>query len=601
MTSIALIAFTRKGCQLAQGLAAGLVSDDRYASAVCPVSGPARLAAELGIEAYTGLDAWTTAHFPHDDALIFVGASGIAVRAIAPHVRDKMTDPAVVCVDEAGRVAVPLLSGHVGGANELARVVAAITGGQAAVSTATDVNGLFAVDGWAARHGLAIVERDAAKAVSVAFLEGDPVGFRNDAGVDLGDDAPVGTTDGPADIGFVVSFDTTCRPYPRTLHLVPRVTTVGVGCRKGIPPEVLRQAVDDALAEAGVPVQAVAAIASIDVKRDEPAIVRLAQEIGCELRFYSADELAAVPGRFSSSAFVRDTVGVDNVCERAACVDGATLVAGRRAGGGVTVAVAMQLTAGGQAGCGTAVTRGSLFVVGIGPGGAGDMTGRARVAIESSDLIVGYTTYVDLLRDGFPGKRFATTPMRKEVDRCRMALDEASQGTSVAMVCSGDPGVYGMAGLLYELSPDYPGVDIQVVSGVSASNGGAAVLGAPLMHDHCIISLSDLLTPWETIERRLSAAAQADLVICLYNPSSRKRRGHLRRACDILLRYQDPATVCGTVRNIGREGEEAHVMTLAELRDTQVDMFTCVFVGNSQTTVIDGKMVTPRGYLRREG
>lgn len=601
MTSIALVAFTRKGCLLAQRLAAGLVSDDRRAPVVCSVSGPARLAFELGIEAYEGLDAWTAAHFPYDDALVFIGASGIAVRAIAPHVCDKMTDPAVVCIDEAGEVAVPLLSGHVGGANELARFMAAITGGQAAVSTATDVNGLFAADGWAARHGFVIVERDIAKAVSIAFLEGDPVGFRNDAGVDLGDDAPVGTTDGPADIGFVVSFDITCRPYPRTLHLVPRVATVGVGCRKGVSPEVVQKAVAGALAEAGIPLQAVATIASIDVKRDEPAIIRLARELGCDLRFHSADELAAVPGGFSSSAFVRDVVGVDSVCERAACADGATLVTGKRAGDGVTVAVAVHLATYAQTSRETTEARGRLIVVGIGPGGAGDMTERARVALASSDLIVGYNTYVELLRDGFPGKRFASTPMRKEVDRCRMALDEASHGTSVAMVCSGDPGVYGMAGLIYELSPDYPDIDIQVVPGVSASNGGAAVLGAPLMHDHCIISLSDLLTPWETIKCRLSAAAHADLVICLYNPSSRKRRGHLRRACDILLRYKDPATVCGTVRNIGREGEEAHVMTLAKLRDTQVDMFTCVFVGNSQTTVIDGKMVTPRGYLRREG
>ena len=243
---------------------------------------------------------------------------------------------------------------------------------------------------------------------------------------------------------------------------------------------------------------------------------------------------------------------------------------------------------------------GTLTVIGIGPGGAADMTAKARAAIEASDLIVGYTAYVDLLRDEFPDKRFATTPMRKEVDRCRMALEEAARGCSVAMVCSGDPGVYGMAGLIYELSPEFSDVPIAVIPGVSASNGGAAVLGAPLMHDHCIISLSDLLTPWETIERRLAAAAQADFVIVLYNPSSHKRRDYLQRACDILLAYKDPATVCGTVRNIGREGEEAHVMTLAELRDTQVDMFTCVFVGNCQTTVIDGKMVTPRGYLQRE-
>ena len=228
------------------------------------------------------------------------------------------------------------------------------------------------------------------------------------------------------------------------------------------------------------------------------------------------------------------------------------------------------------------------------------MSGRARKAVESCDLIAGYTVYVDLLRDEFPDKEIVTTPMRKEVERCRVALDEAAAGRAVAMVCSGDPGVYGMAGLIYELAREYPPVAIEVIPGVSAANGGAAVLGAPLMHDYCVISLSDLLTPWEKIEKRLAAAADADFVMALYNPSSHKRPDYLQRACDILLAHKDPATVCGTVRNIGREGEEAHVMTLAELRDTPVDMFTTVFIGNSQTMELDGRMVTPRGYLQRE-
>ena len=243
---------------------------------------------------------------------------------------------------------------------------------------------------------------------------------------------------------------------------------------------------------------------------------------------------------------------------------------------------------------------GKLVVVGLGPGGAQDMSGRARKAVESCDLIAGYTVYVDLLRDEFPDKEIVTTPMRKEVERCRVALDEAAAGRAVAMVCSGDPGVYGMAGLIYELAREYPPVAIEVIPGVSAANGGAAVLGAPLMHDYCVISLSDLLTPWEKIEKRLAAAADADFVMALYNPSSHKRPDYLQRACDILLAHKDPATVCGTVRNIGREGEEAHVMTLAELRDTPVDMFTTVFIGNSQTMELDGRMVTPRGYQQRE-
>lgn len=241
-----------------------------------------------------------------------------------------------------------------------------------------------------------------------------------------------------------------------------------------------------------------------------------------------------------------------------------------------------------------------LCVIGLGPGGASDMTRRAHEAMQECDLVVGYTVYIDLLREEFPDKEVLTTPMRKEVERCRAALEQAATGRNVAMVCSGDPGVYGMAGLILELAVEFPDVEVEVIPGVSASNGGAAVLGAPLMHDYCTISLSDWLTPWETIEKRLAAAAQADFVISLYNPSSHKRPDYLQRACDILLQHKAPETVCGTVRNIGREGEEACVLTLGELRDTQVDMFTCVFIGNSQTREIDGRMVTPRGYLQRD-
>ena len=240
-----------------------------------------------------------------------------------------------------------------------------------------------------------------------------------------------------------------------------------------------------------------------------------------------------------------------------------------------------------------------VTVIGLGPGGGADLTGRARAALEGCDLIVGYTAYIELVKPDFPEKEVLSTGMRREVDRCRAAVEAALTGKDVAVVCSGDSGVYGMAGLIYEVAQDYEPIEIEVVPGITAACGGAAVLGAPLTHDFAVISLSDLLTPWEKIEKRLSAAAQADFVICLYNPSSRNRPDYLQRACDILLRDKDPNTVCGTVRNIGREGEEGKLLTLTQLRDTQVDMFTTVFIGNSQTKVLGGKMVTPRGYLQR--
>lgn len=237
-----------------------------------------------------------------------------------------------------------------------------------------------------------------------------------------------------------------------------------------------------------------------------------------------------------------------------------------------------------------------LYVVGIGPGAYEKMTMEAVEALNKSDVIIGYTVYVDLVREHFPGKEFMTTSMKKEVDRCILAFEEAGKGRTVSMICSGDAGVYGMSGLMYEVGVSYSQVELVIIPGVTAATGGAAVLGAPLIHDFCVISLSDLLTPWEKIEARLLGASQADFVICLYNPSSKKRHDYLEKACQLMMRYKAPDTVCGIVGNIGREGEKMKVMTLKELIKTEVDMFTTVFIGNSQTRNINGKMVTPRGY-----
>lgn len=242
-----------------------------------------------------------------------------------------------------------------------------------------------------------------------------------------------------------------------------------------------------------------------------------------------------------------------------------------------------------------------VTVVGLGPGAGRDLTGRAREALERADLIVGYTAYIALIREEFPEKEMMSTGMRREVDRCRAAVEAAASGRDVAMVCSGDSGIYGMAGLIYEVAQEYPPIEIEVVPGITAACGGAAVLGAPLTHDFAVVSLSDLLTPWDKIALRLECAAKGDFVLCLYNPASHSRPDHLKRACDILMAAgKSPDTICGYVQNIGREGEQGTITTLGALRDTQVDMFTTVFVGSSQTKLLGGKMVTPRGYLQRE-
>lgn len=237
-----------------------------------------------------------------------------------------------------------------------------------------------------------------------------------------------------------------------------------------------------------------------------------------------------------------------------------------------------------------------LYVVGIGPGEYEKMTLEAQNILAQCEVIAGYTVYVDLLKKHFSDKEYIVTGMTKETERCRLALQSAAAGKRTAMVCSGDAGVYGMAGILLELGEDYPQVDISVVAGVTAALSGAAVLGAPLGHDFAVISLSDLLTSWDKIELRLKCAAMSDMAICLYNPSSRKRRDYLQRACNLILEYQNQDTVCGFVKNIGREGECYEILLLSQLAEAKVDMFTTVFIGNSQTRQIKNRMVTPRGY-----
>lgn len=238
-----------------------------------------------------------------------------------------------------------------------------------------------------------------------------------------------------------------------------------------------------------------------------------------------------------------------------------------------------------------------VYVVGLGPGNARFLTAQAQAALQAADLLCGYTVYIDLVRPLYPDKEVYTTGMTKEIDRCRWALETAQSGKTVALVCSGDAGVYGMASPLLELAQSYPAVTVEIVPGLTAALSGGSVLGAPLAHDFCVISLSDRLTPWAVIEKRLACAAAGDFSIALYNPSSRGRADYLQKAVHILLANgKGPQTVCGIVRSIGRAGETARLLPLAELENTPVDMFTTVFIGNAATRVLGGKMVTPRGY-----
>ena len=596
---IRLIGFTRRAVALARNLAARLAQAGDEACAFAP----ARLATDADVEA-ADLGAWAEAGFAEADALVFVCATGIACRAIAPHLTDKFSDPAVVVSDERGEAVVPLASGHVGGANDLARRIASLTGGRALVSTATDLEGLFSVDAWARSMDLAIVERDLARDVSAALIEGTPVGFGADC--PYKGTLPHGLVEGPGpELGIQVTCHLSRSPYPRTLHLVPRFITVGIGCRRHVSADAVEALVEEALASLNLCWEAVSSLHTIDVKAGEPALRALAAKHRLAIVTHGAEELAALPGDFAHSAFVEQTVGVDNVCERAACATGARIISPKRARDGVTCALGylpVPLAYGDEGvglGAGEAEDgrRGSLTCVGIGPGGGATMTGEARQALLDADLICGYTTYVALVRDEFPEKDYVSTGMRGEVERVRRAIEEARRGRRVALVCSGDAGVFGMAGLTIELA-EGTGVDVRVVAGVTAATAAAALLGAPLANDWCCVSLSDLMVGWDEIERRLEAAASAGFAICLYNPASRGRPDHLRRACEVLMRHLSPDTWCGVARDVGRPGQQTCVVTLKELAASSLDMSCVAVVGTAETRCVDGRIVAERGYGR---
>jgi len=517
------------------------------------------------------------------DALIFVGAAGIAVRAIAPFIRSKDKDPAVIVIDELKQHVIPLLSGHLGGANDLAESLAKLISAKAVITTATDINRVFAVDSFAKGKGIGIENPERIKDVSSALLRNEEIG--------------VSISPYLTDI------------FPKTLKLIPKCLCLGVGCRKGTEYEKLKGFILDFLKDRNISLSAVSDIATIDIKRNEAAIKRFADEHNLGLRFFSAGELKDLPDSFgfSESDFVLEKTGVSNVCERSAVkralelgTEGrVSLLEKKQASGGMTLAVALFDGTGGtgdirpeKSGSGI----GSISVVGIGPGSPDKLTPEAGRAIIKADIVIGYRVYTELIKELTEGKTVISSDMRKERERCEKAREYALKGNRVAVVCSGDAGIYGMAGLIFEVCENDPDIDITVIPGITAALAGGALLGSPLTNDFSVISLSDHLTDKETINKRLRAAAEADLVSVLYNPKSRIRKESLREAIDILLEKLPPDRISGYVKNIGREGETVKLCTLKELPDQDIDMFTTVFIGNSDTVVINGRMVTRRGY-----
>ena len=535
--------------------------------------------------------------FSSADALIFWCAAGIAVRSIAPYLSHKSKDPAVLVLDEKGTHCISLLSGHMGGANALTRTVSELCGAEPVITTGNDTEHRFSVDEFARCNGFVVTDWEKAKRISADVLAGKtlkiagllekeqycPVeGMEEHAWTagELPDDADVWITSRQL-------------PVPaQVLQLIPKDLTIGIGCRRGTNCSALQTALARFLEQTGLDARGICRITSIDRKKEEQGLIDLAAELKVPFVTYTSEELLQAPGEYPSSEFVREITGVDNVCQRSAMLgagDGAICLAEKTVVDGITMAAA----------CGgsgkSSGSRGMVCAVGIGPGDRTQMTAQAMEVLRRADLIVGYKTYVDQIRPVFPDKEYAVSGMRQEISRIREALEEAAKGKTVAVISSGDASVYGMGGLLWELSEQYD-VDVECVAGITAALSGGAVLGAPLGHDFTCISLSDLRTPWDLIRRRLELAAEGDFVIALYNPSSRTRQHRYEEACRIILEHRHSDTVCGWCRNIGRQGEEWKVCTLRELEKQPVDMLTTVFIGNSRTRVIRGRMVTPRGY-----
>ncbi|MHB8246035.1 MAG: precorrin-3B C(17)-methyltransferase [Acidimicrobiales bacterium] len=546
------------------------------------------LAARLAYERHHGRLAETLRErWDTTDAFVLFAAVGAVVRIVAPLLKGKERDPALVCVDDMGRHVVAVLGGHAASANALAKEVAASIGAEPVLTTATDAVSMAALDqlpGFSAHGDVA--------AVTAAMLNGErpmlercldwPVpGALLSVTSEASKAAAV-----PA--RRIVVTDRLLADEPGTVVLCPLSLVAGVGTSTHAPPEEVEALLAAALSDGGLERASVARIATIDRRRDHPAI----RSLNLPVDSFTPEVLAAVDVP-SPSPVVHSAVGTPSVAEAAALVaagSGAQLVVAKRVSAHATVAIARRASAPGR-----------LTLVGLGPGGPQLRAPAATAALRSADTIVGFSAYLDQCRDATsPSQDLLASPIGDEIARARLALERARQGCSVAVVCSGDSGVYAMASLVIEEAGEEPGVDISVIPGITAGLAAASLLGAPLGHDHLVLSLSDLLTPWDTIRSRVEAARDADLVLVLYNPRSRQRDWQLAAVRDLLLQRRAGSTPVGIVTDAGRKGERSTVTTLGDLDPEGVGMTTCVIVGASTTRVVNGRIVTPRGYHRPE-
>ncbi|MFA4828133.1 MAG: cobalamin biosynthesis protein [Thermodesulfovibrionales bacterium] len=575
-------------------------------------------------------------------SLIFIMATGIVVRAIALLIKNKKTDPAVVVLDEKGRFAVSLLSGHVGGANNIAKQIADFLGGEAVITTASDVNNMPSIDLWAKENNLVIEKWKTVPEISTRFLNRRVLRVYSDIDVELPEEFQ--KTNSPESAGVVITnkqkvasnvipvktgiqekrtkeLDSCLRRNDknqaiRKLYLRPKNLIIGIGCNSGTAADEIEDAVKGALSKNNLSFLSVQSIATIDKKGAEPGLLSFAGKYNLKINTFTPDELNSVSNVEKSEAAFKAT-GANAVAEPAAMLaSGADkLLVRKQKIGNATIAIA-EKKAGRRAG--------KLYIVGTGPGTIEHITPYAQSVIKESNVIVGYGTYLDLIKELTRGKEVISTGMTKEIDRCQKAVELAMSGRTVSVISGGDPGIYAMAGLVFEILKERrftiqdtgcriqteekrascimhhaSRISVEVIPGISALNACAARLGAPLMHDFAAISLSDRLTLWKLIEERLESAAKTDFVIVLYNPKSMGRPEHINKAREIILKHRAPETPVGIVRAAMRENESIVVTNLRDMLNYDIDMQTTVIIGNSRTFVWDNWMITPRGYEKK--
>ena len=593
----AIVLLGPSGLEMARRIAAVIPGSELY--------GPsAQALAHAEIVPYRDYPSALRELFTAGRAVVALCSSGIVIRVLAPLLQDKRAEPPVVAVAEDGSAVVPLLGGH-RGANRLALQIAEVLGCPAAITTAGDARFQLALDdpppGWHVRNP------ETAKVIMSALLRGEHVALTVEAAT------PAWLTAGGAP--FASQGELEVRITDRVdsgsdtrLVIHPKVVALGVGCERGTEPAELQELVDSTLSEHGLAAAAIACVVSLDIKAAEPAIHSLATQLGVPARFFPAAQLEAEKKRLANpSAEVFAATGCHGVAEGAAlaAVGGAgELVVAKTKSTRATCALARAPMPLDPARIGR--LQGRLALVGLGPGDPGWMTPESSALLDHAEDWVGYRGYLQLLqpRPGEQAVRHAFA-LGEEEARARRALDLAAAGRRVALISSGDPGVYAMAALVLQLiergAPEWQRVAIVVSPGVSALQAAAARAGAPLGHDFCAISLSDLLTPWDEIERRLAAAAIGDFVTVLYNPASTRRRHGLVRALDILRQARPPETPLIHARNLGRVEETLVVAPLAEFDPSPVDMLSLVIIGSSRTRTFatpDGRSLvyTPRGY-----